>query len=292
MKILICSDGTRQADTATRVGGALAAACKAEVMLLGIAEQPEDQQPLRVALEDEMQSLRQLGLSPDLLVRDGDPVREIVEVTSGASYDMAVIGARRKGTSGMYWRSEKTYEVIKAVPPPVLVAISTRLQMVKFLVCTGGKRFIDDAVKLTGEVAACAGAAVTLLHVMAEPPAIYTDLVRLEEDVDGLLASGSELGENLRRQKESLEALGVSTTVRIRHGLVLDQVFDEVREGRHDLIVTGSSQTRGPWRHYIMGDVTREIVNRAQCPVLVARATKRAQQETGGLWSRIKGAFS
>ena len=64
---------------------------------------------------------------------------------------------------------------------------------------------------------------------MAEPPAIYADLVRLEEDVDRLLESDSELGVNLRGQKKSLEKLGVTAEVRMRHGIALDQIFAEVR---------------------------------------------------------------
>ncbi len=129
-------------------------------------------------------------------------------------------------------------------------------------------------MQLTGKVAAAIGASVTLLHVMAEPPAIYADLVRLEEDVNRLLESKSELGLNLHRQKEELERLGVPAEVRVRHGIVIDQVFAEVRQGDHDLIVTGSSQARGMLRHYIMGDLTRSILNRANCPVLVARSGK------------------
>jgi nucleotide-binding universal stress UspA family protein len=115
---------------------------------------------------------------------------------------------------------------------------------------------------------------VTLLHVMAEPPAIYADLVRMEEDVDRLLESKSELGTNLRRQKRELECLGVSAAVRLRHGIVIDQVFEEASEGDYDLIVTGSSPARGLFRHYIMGDLTRSILNHANCPVLVARGGK------------------
>jgi nucleotide-binding universal stress UspA family protein len=290
-KVLICSDGTRQAEMATRVGGALAAACKAETTLLGIAEEPQHEQPLTSALEDELESLRVVGLTPDLLIRAGDPIRQIVDLTTETKYDLVVIGSRRKGNTGLYWRSERTYEVIKAVPSPVLVAIGTRQEFRRFLVCTGGKRFIDEAISLTGQIASCAGAAVTLLHVMAEPPAIYADLVRLEEDVDQLLASDSELGQNLRSQKEALERLGLSTEVRVRHGLVIEQVFAEVREGNHDVVVTGSSQTRGPFRHYIMGDLTREIVNRSTCPVLVARAGPMSQAN-GGFWTRLKRAFS
>src|SRR5213083_3441541 len=75
--------------------------------------------------------------------------------------------------------------------PPVLVAIGECKRLKRFLVCTGGKEFIEEAVQLTGELADALGASVTLLHVMAEPPAIYADLVQMEEDVDRLLESKS-----------------------------------------------------------------------------------------------------
>jgi nucleotide-binding universal stress UspA family protein len=124
---------------------------------------------------------------------------------------------------------------------------------------------------------------------MAEPPAMYADLVRLEEDVTQLLESKSELGTNLRRQRRELEKLGVPAEVRLRHGMVIDQVFEDVREGDYDLIVTGTSQARGLLRHYIMGDLTRSILNQANVPVLVARAGPPKPGRT--LWKAIKGLF-
>jgi nucleotide-binding universal stress UspA family protein len=285
MKIVICSDGMPASDNAVRIGALLAGPCRAATTLFGITENTDDEKPLRDALEKEAQTLRAAGVSPEIVVRAGEPIRQIVEQTASDKYDFAIIGARHKRSGGLYWRSEKTYEVIKAITPPVLVAMGEVTQLKRFLVCTGGKQFIEDAVRLTGQLAACVGASVTLLHVMAEPPAIYADLVRLEEDVDALLQSGSELGRNLRAQKESLEKLGVSATVRVRHGFVLDQVFEERRAGEHDLIVTGSSRARGPWRHYIMGDLTRSILNRADCPVLVARVGEIGTASRGLLGS-------
>jgi nucleotide-binding universal stress UspA family protein len=289
MKILICSDGTDPADKPAKIGGMLAGACQAATTLLGIAETPEEKEPLRAALNSEAELLRGYGVSPEIVMRAGEPIQQMLHQTAEQHYDVTVIGTRRKGSTGLYWYSEKTYEVIKAISPPVLVAIAERERLARFLVCTGGKRFIDHAVRLTGELALCTGASVTLLHVMAEPPAIYADLVRLEEDVDQLIASGSELGQNLQAQKETLEKLGVAAEIRVRHGIVLEQVFGELHEGHHDLIVAGSSQARGPLRHYIMGDLTRDILNRADCPVLVARADKADQ--VGGFWDRFRQLF-
>jgi nucleotide-binding universal stress UspA family protein len=292
MRVLICSDGTDPADKPIRLGGLLAGPCHAETTLLGIAEKSGDEDPLRAALEGEAEKLRGFGVTPELVLRTGEPIREILHQTTESHYDLTIIGAERKGTTGLYWRAEKSYEVIKAIPSPVLLATGACETLKSFVVCTGGKNYIDAAVQLTGKVAAAVGASVTLLHIMAEPPGIYADLVRLEEDVEHLLQSGSELGRNLIAQKKSLENMGVATEVRVRHGIVLSQVFAEVNERKHDLIVTGTSQTRGPLGHYIMGDLTRSIVNRANVPVLVARAKKSSEAGRGGFWNTLKQMFS
>jgi nucleotide-binding universal stress UspA family protein len=290
MKILICSDGMPASENAIELAAFLAGPLKAEMTLVGIIEKSSDERPLQEALEKQAQSLQTQNARPDIVVRAGEPVRQIVDQTSKTNYDLVLVGARWTGATGYYWRSEKTYEVIKAIQPPVLVAIGESKHLKRFLVCTGGKEFIEQAVEFTGKLAAAVNASVTLLHVMAEPPAMYADLVRLEENVDQLLESKSELGTNLRRQKRELKRLGVSAEVRLRHGIVIDQVFEEARAGDYDLIVTGTSQARGLLRHYIMGDLTRSILNHANCPVLVARAGKPKATRT--LWNAIKGLFS
>jgi nucleotide-binding universal stress UspA family protein len=289
MKILICSDGTQSADTAIHLAGLLAGPLKAEITLLGIAEKSEAEQPLQDAFHQHAKSLQSHGISPEIVVRSGEPIHQILDQTSKSKYDLVIIGARWTGAVGDYWRSRKTYEVIKTVQPPVLVAIGERKELKRFVICTGGKEFIEQAVHFTGRLAAAVGASVTLLHVMAEPPAMYADLVRMEENVDQLLQSKSELGTNLRRQKRELERLGVSAEVHLRHGIVIDQVFEEVRQGHYDLLVTGTSKARGLLRHYIMGDLTRSILNRANVPVLVARAGPLKPART--LWKAIKGLF-
>jgi nucleotide-binding universal stress UspA family protein len=290
MRILICSNGMPDAESAIQLGGLLAGPLNAETTLFGIAEKSQDERPLREALEKQALTLRSQNVVLDIIVQTGEPIRQILDQTSKTRYDLVIIGARWTGATGHYWRSEKTYEVIKAIQPPVLVAIGECKHLKRFLVCTGGKEFIEQAVQFTGKLAAAVSASVTLLHVMAEPPAMYADLVRLEENVDQLLESKSELGTNLRRQKRELERLGVYAEVRLRHGIVIDQVFEEVLAGDYDLIVTGTSQARGLLRHYIMGDLTRSILNRANCPVLVARAGKPTA--TGTLWKAVKRLFS
>jgi nucleotide-binding universal stress UspA family protein len=272
MNILICSDGTPASDNAAQLGGMLGRATKSDVTLFGIAENSAEEPPLQQALDRQTGILRQRGVDLRKVIQTGEPTAQILGETSQKKYDLIVIGSRRKDTAGHFWRSQRTYEIIKAVEPPVLVAIGACERISRILLCSGGKHFIDPAVRLTGTIAAALHAEVTVFHIMAEPPAIYAHLLELEEDVGALLRSDSELGRNLLAEKKAFEKLGVAVKVRIRHGFIVDQLLEEMREAKYDLIVSGSSRARGPLRHYIMGDVTKAILENAECSVLVARS--------------------
>jgi nucleotide-binding universal stress UspA family protein len=270
MKILICNDGSEQAERAMRLGATIAAACQAEVTLLGIQESPGASQALLDSLKRGQSILEDKKIHAELITKSGTPIEEIVKRTRETLYDLVVIGAARKETRGAFWMSSKSYKLIKEVSSPVLSVAGDTTSTSRILICSGGKRYIDDAVLLTGKIAAGLNATVTLLHVTSEPPGILAHLPRMEQDAEFLLRSQSELAQNLRREKETLESMGVRTEAKLRHGGVLDQVLREIREGNYDLVVTGSALSRS-FRTYILGDITREILNRATCAVLVAR---------------------
>ena len=147
MRILICSDGTDPADNPTRLGGLIAGPCHSQTTLLGIAEDPADEEPLRARSRAAKRTCfgSKASLPKSWCAPASRFARSCAETTAN-EYDLAIIGARRKGSGGLYWRPEKTYEVIKAVPPPVLVAIGACDRVKRILVCTGGKKYIDDAV--------------------------------------------------------------------------------------------------------------------------------------------------
>lgn len=270
MKILICSDGSEQAERAMRLGAAIAAACQAEVTLLGIQESPGASQSLLDSLKRGQSLLEDKKIHAELITKSGKPIEEIIRRTRESVYDLVVIGAARKESRGAFWMSSKTYKLIKEIRSPVLSVAGKTASISRILICSGGKKYIDDAVRLTGEIARGLAASVTLLHVTSEPPGILAHLPRMEQDTDILLRSQSELGQNLRWEKDSLESLGVRTEVKLRHGDVLQQILREIRDGNYDLVVTGSALSRS-FRTYILGNISREIVNRARCAVLVAR---------------------
>jgi nucleotide-binding universal stress UspA family protein len=294
MKMLICSDGSEQADWAMRLGSAIAGACEAAVTLLGIIESQGHSEAILESLKRGQALLQDKGVQAELITKAGNPIEEIVRRTTESSFDLVVIGAARKETRGLFWLSSKAYKIVKEVEPPVLIVAGKSLGLKRGLICSGGKNYIDDAVQLTGRIAHGLGASIGLLHVLPEAPAIYAHLPRMQETADWLLRSNSELGVNLRREKEALESLGVVTEVRLRRGTVLKEILSEIREGNYDLVVTGSALSHG-LRTYVLGDVSREIVNRASCPILVVRSREQAGESRSGFrgfWERLSSPRS
>ncbi len=231
----------------------------------------------RVKVEDDSPAKRQL------------PIGEIQKKTCEEHYDLVLIGAERK-SGGPFALSAKAYHLIKEIEPPVMVMIGDRIELKKILICSGGQAYIERAVHLTGELAGKSHLGVTILHVLAEAPAIYGDMLDEEADSQRILASNSLLGRNLRKELGELGTLGAEARVKLRHGFVSAEIVREIHEGGYDLVVTGSAPARGALRTYVMGDITSEIVNRAECAVLVVRG--EAPVKEGGVWRRLRGWFA
>jgi nucleotide-binding universal stress UspA family protein len=290
MKILICSDGSSQAENAVRFGGVIAVACQAEITLLGIIEEPFFEENLYAALRRSQQILREKNLSVELITRSGEPVSEIFKQAGQSAYDLVVIGAVRKGTQGAYWMSAKAYDLIKGIELPLLVVIGHPQELHRILICTGGGAYVNKAIQIAGRIARCIQAQVRLVHVSPQAPALYADLMARLEDVDALLKSRSALGRNLRHQKNMLEAQGLKTEVILRQGPVVWQLLDEMQEGGYEMVVVGYIPTQGPFRSYLMGDITRELVNHSECPILVVPGS--AGPRAGGILASLRRIFA
>jgi nucleotide-binding universal stress UspA family protein len=213
MKILMCSDGSEQADRAVRLGAAIAVGTAAEVTLFGIIETPAKSKLILDSLQRWQAAFAGKKIPIEVVTRPGDPIAEIVNRTEADKYDLVIVGAVRKETHGLFWMSSKAYKIIKEVTPPVLSVAGESTTIQRALICSGGK-YSENAVQVTAKLAVALGASVTLLHVR------------------------------------------------------------EIHTGKYDLVVTGSAPSRS-LRTYVLGDISREIVNHSECPVLVVRTQEK-----------------
>lgn len=272
MKILVCSDGSERARRALASAAIIGSATKAEITIFGITEIEQDEPRLMKALHEESKAFREQNAPLEIVTKFGDPVAEIVRRTKETAHDLVVIGAERRRAQEFFLPSTKAYSIAEAIAPPVLVVPVARPAIKRILICSGGGTYIENAVRFTSVIAKHLSAEVALLTVIPQPPAMHGTLFRRQEDVAALLGSNSALARNLRTEKEIFERAAVPVVVQIRHGIVIDQILAEVEEGDYDLVVSGSWPVRDAWRNYAIGNVTREIVNRTNRPVLVIRS--------------------
>ncbi len=272
MKILVCSDGSERARKALASAAMIAKATKAETTIFGIVEIEQDEPGLLKALREESRLFFEQDVKLEVITKFGDPVDEITRRTQEALYDLVVIGAERRGAQGFFLPSTKAYSIAEAIAPPVLVVPLRRPAIKRILICSGGGTYIENAVRFTSKMARDLSSEITLLTVTPQPPAMHGTILRRQEDVTSLLNSNSALARNLRTEKEIIEHAGVTAVVQIRHGIVIDQILAEVESRDYDLVVSGSWPVKDAWRNYAIGNVTRDIVNRTDRPVLVIRS--------------------
>jgi nucleotide-binding universal stress UspA family protein len=209
------------------------------------------------------------GVNVEILSKYGEPISEIEKRAVEGNYDLIVIGGEAKPGGQISVLSQKAYEIIEMLVRPVLVVPVSRPEIRRILICSGGGTYIEAAVRLVIEFAPSLGASVTLFTALPEAPVMISDRSEPEVNVSALLASDSALGQNLRTEKEMIEAAGIPTEVRVRSGLAAAEIAVEIEAGDYDLVVLGSKPSRDVFSDYLLGNMTRRLVNWVPRPVLV-----------------------
>lgn len=269
MRILLCVAGMPYAEAAVGFGGIIARITRSPVALLHVVRRKEDQEAGERVLIAAREMLS--GLTVDTHIRRGDPTRRILVEVEDDGYDLVVVGARQPIRLTEHLLGSVTQQVIRRVPISVLVARQTGPSLERVLVCTSGADVAEPVVEFGAWLAGAAHARTTLLHVSSPVPSMYTGLDEIEETLPELLQTDTPLARHLRRSAKILARHQVTATLKQRHGVAADEILRETLEGKYGLIVIGASGTAGRLREWLLGNVTRQVVEHAQCSVLVVK---------------------
>jgi nucleotide-binding universal stress UspA family protein len=139
------------------------------------------------------------------------------------------------------------------------------------LICASGAEHGHLAVWAGASLACGAEARATVLHVLDAMPAMYTGLEQMEETLAEFLQSDTDKARELKWAAQVVRAECEISEVKLRRGIVADEILREGQVGDYDVIVLGSPRQSGGLVRILMGDVAREVITRAQRPVLVVR---------------------
>jgi nucleotide-binding universal stress UspA family protein len=139
------------------------------------------------------------------------------------------------------------------------------------LLITSGYEIDDTAVDWTIRLAQPSSAAVTVLAVAPDNPALCYPSGRAECSLADWLATDTSLGRQLRRIAQRLDHWGTQGILRFRQGPPDRQILCEVREDNYDLIVM-AADVSGRWLKWLPGELVEPLLVGVDRPVLFAKS--------------------
>lgn len=271
MKILMCTDGSSYAAEALRFGALIAREARDQVTLLGVMENPQEERKVMRILQRTSNALCDDVPHIETLIRRGHAAEEILEETEENEHDLVVVGSRGRRGITRFLLGSTAARLARYCPSPVMIVKGKRRSLDRILVCTGGAEAGEKDTRLAGQIAALTGASITVLHVMSQL-ALGPDceLGDLECSTRVLLTSDAREGVHLRKALRILKNLDVEGEAKIRHGLVVDEILSEAKDGGYDLVVIGAHVASGLER-FMLTDATEQIVLGCDRPVLVVK---------------------
>jgi len=164
--------------------------------------------------------------------------------------------------------------IVSQVEIPLLLARRYTKSIEKVLICTGGEETSVDTLKIGGKFVSFSKAQVCVLHVMSQLALeVSSQADDLRDTAQTAIQKKTREGLHLAWAVNQIQKAGASTPVIpvLRHGLVLDQVIAELREGKYDLLVIGSHHVSGRSRTLdaFLEDVASDLVSATSCSVLI-----------------------
>jgi len=275
MKMLLCTTGSHKREATLGFGISVAQALSADLTLLGVAKNKSHVAALAEELERLASRLITEGLPVQVRVLTGEAEQVVLQEIEHETYDLVALGALAEQRSRKRFFDPVVVRIIDQARTTVLAIKGGRTSLSKVLICASGTEHGHLSIWAGAALACSAGAKATVLHVVDALPAMYVGLEQMEETLAELFQSETEMARELRWAAQVIKAECEVSEVKLRRGIVVDEILQEGQEGDYDLIIVGSSQVGGGLRRALMGDLASEIVTRAQRPVLVVRPMER-----------------
>lgn len=272
MRILLCTNGSVWANRALETGGQIALATASEVDVLAVARRAEQLEETSRAAKTAVGGLQDIPTT--IHQRVGRLSNEVIKQVQAVPYDLIVIGSRgRRGIRRLLLGSLAA-RVMERTPTSVLVVKGRRRKLERFLACSAAGPTSERAVLFAGQLARAVDASITLIHVMSQLRIDEgADPADLQSQADELIERRSREGVHLNQMLDILAAEGTKARAVVRHGLVVDEIVAEAKEGQFDLVILGAHITPGI-SNLLATNLAEQILLAADLPVLVVRRTQ------------------
>lgn len=272
MRLLIATGGAPHSSLAVRLGAYIAHATGKVPTILTVIRHEADRArgeavltKARSVLEAEVSQVR-------TRIRVGQPAEEIVAEAAEGAYDLILLGDKHAHDLVTRLLGSTVKKVLEHAHCPVIIAKGKVSPVHRILLCDSGAESVSLLDRFTVRLATLArDPEITVLHVMSQISAGPGVPGRqLRAGAEELIQEHTPEGLLLERDVEILERLNLHPDTKVRHGIVVNEIVAEARNGDYDLIVIGAHQGKG-WQRFLLKDLAYQIIMHADRPVLVLR---------------------
>ena len=269
-KILLVTNGCQEAWSAIKYSVWMAKTFSKPLTLLGIVEDSNEEHPVQEMFSRAVTFFREEGIKYDLQLVDGE-TENVLRDLSWSDNQMLFVGPLGR-SNFQHWLQGRTFrQISEDVGVPILYIRKARLPIKKILLCMGGMGHAEMASKYATDIAAQTQALLTLLHVVPPVDLDYPPVKEMQENWDHLLDTDTPPAQELRRAQKYAREKGVQAQITVRHGNIVNQIVGELKENDYDLICMGSAFSHPSLRHFYAPNVTSEIADEINCPILTVR---------------------
>jgi nucleotide-binding universal stress UspA family protein len=291
MRILLATDGSKDARAATAFLKELSPAPSTTVRIVAVITVPDialDASPAREfkrAVRDEAQAfveaaratLAPRGFTIESEVVVGDPRQQIVTLAEKWAADLIVVGARGVGAIKRFLLGSVSQAVAHHAHCPVLVVKGQPRKLANVLVGMDGSDDSFRAVRFLQLLCLPRQTKVRLLSVVERlrypttaPGMLRGQLVKMLKELEA--ERRAELDKVLERAATHLEDRITRVTKTTPAGNPADEILAIADAFDADLIVVGARGMRGVAR-LLLGSVSERVLRHARCPVLIVKET-------------------
>jgi nucleotide-binding universal stress UspA family protein len=276
-ELLIATNGFKGTWHAIEYGAWLAELMQRKVTLLGVNEKGgvaaiDEHHPLEDIFAGAVEMFQKKGVEYELIIRNGDAEKVIPEYANRGDY---ISVASPLGRSRLrHWLTGRSFRVLmEQIKGPILYVPGIRLPLRKILISAGGLGYEVSAENLALQVATLSRADVTILHVIPPADLNYPTTSVALEHVKDLQDTDTVLGRSLRKGMEIARQANLDATLITRQGHVVEEILAEVQRGNYDMVCMGSRYSGHGLRQLYTPNVTAEVAESVDCPVLTVRHT-------------------
>jgi hypothetical protein len=270
--MLLYSDGSAMSSQALELGKRIAIAMASAVDILAIARAIDRREAANAEIEAAAAELRAADISTTVYQRPGLVTRELMGQARAVDYDIVVIGSRGRRGIRRLVAGSRACSILGGLATSVLVVKGRPREVIdQILLCSAAGPTSEKTTRFAARLARALDAAVELLHVMSQVSLDEeAEAADLEAEAEELMERNAREGIHLEDMLAILRAEGVEAEALVRHGLVVEEIVAEARNGHFDMLVIGAHTMPGI-ESILSSDLAARIMLLANRPVLIVR---------------------